>query len=102
MNGTWKDGDEGWEVDWCKELPSYPDDPNTVDTDNEKRVCRNFKTEAEALAYAKSIMPLAVDGDVRLTPFVLERLDEDFPFHSSHNCHKEYTAETDFWVGDEW
>lgn len=95
MNGTWKDGDEGWEVDWCKELPSYPDDPMTIDRDGEKRVVRNFRTEDEAIAYADKVLSKAIDGDVLITPFVLERLDEDMPFT------KEYTGDIALYIGDE-
>jgi hypothetical protein len=97
---TWKDGDEGWEVEWCKHMPHYEDDPETCDPDNAVMVTRDFRDRDAAYAYAREVYPRSVTGIVQVTPFVLERLCEDDPFCIPWNCHKEYTADSDFFEGE--
>ena len=97
---AWKEGDTGYEVEWCCDLPTYPDDPNTIDTDNAKYVRRDFRTKEDAYAYAKKVFPKDKGGAVRITPFLLERLVDEHPFHIEHNCHVEYTADSDYYEGE--
>lgn len=97
----WREGDEGWEVEWCTHLPCYPDDPTTIDTDNVKFATRDFRDKDEAYAFAREVFPKSLDGVVRITPFVLERLCEDDPFHIRHNCHTEYKSDTDYYEGED-
>jgi hypothetical protein len=96
----WRCGDEGWEVEWCKDMPSYPDDPMTCDPDNAEYVTKDFRTEEEARAYAIEVYPRDQNGAVSITPFVLEKLCEDDPFHVRYNCAKEYTADSDYYEGE--
>lgn len=99
---VWKEGDTGWEVDWCKEIPliDYGDGESDRDLDNQKRGTRNFRTREEAVTYAKEVLPKAVDGDIQITPFVLERLVDEHPFHIPHNCSKEYTDDGEWFEGE--
>lgn len=95
---TWKEGESGWEVEWCKHLPR--DEDGDHDRDNAKYVTRDFRDKDAAYAYAKDVFPKDAFGAVQVTPFVLERLSEDAPFCIPWNCHKEYTADTDYFEGE--
>jgi hypothetical protein len=97
---TWRCGDTGYEVEWCKDMPCYPDDPTTCDPDDATWVTKDFRTEAEARAYAVAAYPRCVTGSVSITPFVLEKLCEEDPFQIPYNCHKEYTADSDYYEGE--
>lgn len=77
MNG-WKPiiGDSGFEVEWCSSIPVDEYGDNNLDAAVYHSVY--FKTEDEALTYAKSIYPKDQFGSVQITPFEIDR-DEHVP-----------------------
>jgi hypothetical protein len=99
QDGRWRPklGDSGWEVEWCVEMPTYPDDPTTCDPDNAKYRSRYFRTREEADAFAREVYPQCVLGSVAITPFVIEPESDEWPFGAI----REYTADSDYYEGDD-
>lgn len=97
MARKWCVGDAGWEVEWCKELPCYPDDPDTIDRDNAVMVTRCFDSREEAYRYAKEVYPRDQFGAVAITPFSIEPLSDEWPY----GAYREYTADSETYEGED-
>lgn len=65
---------EGWEVEWCFDLPR--DSDGSVDIDSAKYQYADFKTKEAAIIHAKKVLPLDQFGSVRITPFHSEHYEE--------------------------
>lgn len=68
---------EGWEVEYCDNLPR--DEHGDADIDRATYVVRDFATKRAALRYAKKVLPLSAFGSVRVTQFYSERYEPELP-----------------------
>ena len=68
-----------YEVEWCTHIPPMPEMPDEGDHDNAVFEVEDFRTEAEALAKAKEVLPLDQYGSVRISPFHVERYEPGYP-----------------------
>lgn len=99
MTGTVREmfyiGESGWEVEWCSKVFV---DPETGDSDPAQNVYefQCFRSQAEALEFAKEIFPSDQHGAVRITPFTIEPLSAEWPYGRSI----EYTADSEWYEGD--
>ena len=88
-------GDSGWEVEWCSHLPPMPGVPDEADMDNAVYETRDFDTREEALAFAREVYPRDKFGSVRITPFEMQRLSEEWPYGIT----REHMSESEFYEG---
>lgn len=68
---------QGWEVEWCTSIPV--DERGESEHDNATFSFRDFATEAEAMAFARTVLPQDQYGSVRVTPFHMERYESNLP-----------------------
>lgn len=81
----------GFEVEWASSLGAQtPDDFNP---DLVEYSVRDFEKRSAAARFAKGILPKAVMGDVRLTPW---RLEEYAPGSGAY--FKEYEGQTEYFT----
>jgi hypothetical protein len=88
-------GDSGWEVEWCADVPRI-EGTDDLDIDQADYRFADFKAKEEAMAFAKEIFPRDFFGSVRITPFRIEPLSDEWPYGAT----REYTADCDYYEGE--
>ena len=72
-------GDRAFEVEWCIEIPNYPDSEDR-DIDNAKYRRRIVATKDDALSLAKEVYPQDQFGAVTVTPVeFIDPYEENIP-----------------------
>lgn len=87
-------GESGFEVEWCSEIAI--DEYGDRDLDRDTYNFRDFRTKAAAMKFAKQIFPTDQNGAVRITPFTIEQLSDEWPYGRS----KEYAGDSEFYEGE--
>lgn len=83
-------GESGWEVEW---LSKYAHNEfGDVEPDECTYEYRYFRTKSAAVRFAKKILPQSPQGMVRVTPFRIEPLSDEWPYGRS----KEYTGDSEY------
>jgi len=88
-----KNGDTGFEVEWCKEIPK--DEHGDADLDQAKMVIKDFPTHELAMKYAKEVHPQNQFLDTRITPWEVRPV-ADYP--ELLDCHY---GESEFYRGEQ-
>ena len=88
-------GDSGYEVEWCSHIPELY--PGEADHDNAVCHFEDFRTLEEAKAFAKKVYPQDQYGSVRITPFEIVRLSDEYPFGKT----REHTADPEYYEGED-
>lgn len=78
---------KGFEVEWCKHVPCFPD--GSADIDQAEYVVEEFANKAEATKRAAEVLPLDAFGSVRITEFEMIAPDPSFPWYKL----KEFTGD---------
>jgi hypothetical protein len=69
----WKDGDAGWEVEWCTDVPILEEDLRTAKMDGASFKRRWFKYRDDAIKFAQEIAHENVLDSVRVGLFMLQK-----------------------------
>lgn len=78
----------GFEVEWCENVPTFPDGSSDIDAIDWLR--RDFSKQDEAVAFAKDRLPFDGFGSVRVTPFEMEEIEP-----GACAYHREYTGDSE-------
>ncbi len=92
-------GDRCWEAEWLRE---YGIDPETGenDRDADKYVRRNFASREDAIAYAKTVLPQALEPFVMVTEMEFVAYDEADAGSCPHVGFWEAAADSECYEGE--